>query len=365
MFLISGCSIYLSSKFDTLNDKIWRYFFAFFAIFILAFIAGIRDYSIGTDTIIYKSFFDYVPSARNIVEYCSTLHHLDQLEYGYSIFNYLIGITGVSAHVLNFISQFLIASNIYIALALVKKDLNITFGWLTYCFMFFPTTLNINRQCIALSFILISVALLYRSYYFSSLILIGVAFCFHVSSIFALIIYLTGFLIKKAKTSRQLLSSLLILLLIVLTLPETINIMNSIGLVGSKFSQYLDKNTSTSLVSTIGIRLPMLLALIYSSLKTKVWKDRNTLFIYLVVIFEVIILPFQNISPTVGRLLLYFGIVKVIGYPLILNKLEIHDQNYLWCINYLFIIFLLGIFYTQIIINNNNQIYPFLIAVDI
>lgn len=365
LFLFSGCFIYLSSKFDFVNDRIWKYTFAFLAIFILSFAAGIRDYSIGTDTVIYKSFFDYVPSAKNIIEYCLTLHRQDELEYGFSIFNYLIGITGVSAHIFNFCSQFLIASNIYVALAMMKKHINITLGWLTYCFMFFPITLNINRQCIALSFVLVSVALIYNSHYLASIIVIGIAFCFHVSSIFACIIYLAGLLIKKAKSSIQLIYVILFLTVIVLMLPQIVNIMNSLGLIGSKFSQYLGKTTYTSLLSTMGIRIPMLLAMFYSFWGENILKKRNLLFIDLIIIFEFIILPFQNISPTVGRLLLYFGIVKVIGYPLIIKQLKNKNPYFGWLFNCLFIIFLIGIFYTQIIVNNNNQIYPFIIASDI
>lgn len=365
LFLLSGCFVYLSSRFDLVSDKFWKYIFAFLAIFSLSLIAGLRDYSIGTDTVIYKSFFDYVSSFQNIIEYCLTLHHQAQLEYGYTIFNYLVGMTGANAHILNFCSQFLIAVNIYLSLLMMKKYINITLGWLVYCFMFFSASLNINRQFIALSFVLVSISLLYNSHYWSSIILIGVAFCFHLSSIFAVFIYFTGLLVKKAKTSTQLLYIILCLTIIVLMLPQLMNVMSSLGLIGSKFSHYFGKITNTSLLNTIGIRIPMLLVLIYSSFGIKIWQKRSILFIDLIIVFEVIILPFQNITPTAGRLLLYFSIGKVIGYPLIIEQLDQKHPNFRKIFNCLFIFFLIGIFYTQVVVNNNNQIYPYVVTSDI
>lgn len=361
-FFISTAFIKASSFFEREKTKIIKYFLVFFAIFVLALVSGIRDYSIGTDTTTYNSFYSYVANSQNIFQYCKSLKSIEEIEYGFSILNYMIGMTGVSPHFFYFICQCIIALNVYFSLEIMKDNLNITLGWLTYCFMFYTSSFNILRQIIALSFILLGVALLYNRKKEASLFVILIGCLFHTTAIIGIFIYLTGVLIMRAKNKYQLILSILFLTFIVFLMPSFLTMFSNSGLFSEKYSQYLVEGTQTSLIMTIGSRLPMIFCVPLCLVRNKGKFSSKNLFIYVIIIFELVMLPLQNISSAVARVLLCFGIVKVIGYPLILKQLNVKCLPLKFLIDLLFILYLGIVFYLQVIVSNNGMVYPFVFS---
>lgn len=364
VFSVSSLFIWLSTFFEN-RDRFIRHLFAFIAISTLSILAAVRDTSVGTDTVNYNNFFYAIETSKNLVSYSTSLSKIYGIEYGFSVFNYIIGMFVNNVHIYYFICEFIISLNIYLSISMISRNIstvNTTLGWITYCLMFYTLTFNILRQSIALSFILLAVSLLICSKYLCSFLLIVIACLFHKSSIFAFLIYLLGMDIKVIHTGWLKKFLGLIYVLVIGFMPVIIQLLNSVGIMGDKYSQYLGTTTQTSLLNTIGIRLPMIILLCFAFIKSRGNINKNSLFIYIIIISEFILLPFQSISAAVGRTLLCFGINKVIGYPIIISDLKLKSNIYENIMYIIYIVFLICVFYEQVILNNNNQVYPFVFA---
>ena len=204
VFFLSTSLIGLANAKSVRIYKGFRVLLVVLAILSLAVMSGIRSYSVGTDTGSYNSYFNYVANSFNFTQYCNALHGNNGIEYGYSALNYIMGKIYLSPHFLYFICQCLSGSLVYLALYKMRKHLNITLGWLTYCCLFYTTSFNILRQSISLAFILLATVYAVKSQYCKSVILIAIGYLFHTSAIFALVIPLTGKLIKDATDKKQL-----------------------------------------------------------------------------------------------------------------------------------------------------------------
>ncbi|WP_162258504.1 EpsG family protein [Limosilactobacillus frumenti] len=361
---MSSLFIGISSLFNKRKSKFFQILFVMLGILVLALVSGLRDYSIGTDTVNYNLFYNYANTAANLVQYCGSLKHISGVEYGFSIICYFVAKSGLSPHVFYFLCQSLIALNVFLALNIMSRNLSVTLGWMTYCFMFYTSSFNILRQMIALSFILLGIAYMYRNQRIKSILLFAVACLFHNSSIIGILIFLTGYSVMKFKDKKKLVIAIGIITALILLLPKTIGFLNFGGLLSDKYSEYLVGNVKVPILLTGAIRLPMIICMLWCIIHNKENNKRADIFIYLLIVFELIMIPLQNISPAVARLLLVFGIAKVIGYPLIINNMFRKPTLSKIIIQLLFIIYLGLIFYIQVIQNNNGMVYPYIIAVN-
>ena len=363
IFFLSEVPIVISEFFRKNMNRCLQVFFAILGITILAIVCGIRDYSIGTDTLEYNSYFYYIDLSKDLLSYCKSLKKIFDIEYTYSFFSYILGRIWLNAHFCYFMFQFLIGSNIYLALNKLRNKISISLGWLTYCFMFYVLSFNGLRQCIALSFILLVVSFGLNGKKLSSIISLILASLFHNASIVAIIIYLIILIIKKSRRS-QIKYVYLFASLFAIMFPYIVRYTSLISMLSDKYSNYIVDGSNISLVSSLLIRLPMILLMLVDILMNHRVIGNNEYAIYLIVFMELIMIPVQNISTAAGRVLLFWGINKIIAYPLVLKHMYMGSLIKKVVFVSLYIAFLAFVFYFQIIINNNNQVYPFIISND-
>ena len=306
--------------------------------------------------------------SKNLYTYCQSMHVLFGIEYGFSILNYIVALTHLSVHWFYFICEFIIGANIAFVLFSISERIDVIYGWLTYCFIFYTLSFNILRQTFALSIILIAIVEICKNNNIKSLILIFLAYTFHSASLIALLIFAFGTMLMRLENKDQIIALIIATVLISILLPTIFKNFGTLGVFGDKYSQYfgqqyVGQQTVQSVSTTLAIRLPMILLIIYNLIANRECIDHGSLFIYVLVIIEAIILPFQLISPAMGRIVLYFGISKIIGYPLALKQLKMNTTTSI-LIKILFIIFLILLFYNQVMVNNNNMIYPYIISND-
>lgn len=363
IFSLSEIAIIISELFRKNENKCLRIFFVILGIATLAIVCGIRDYSIGTDTLEYNSYFYYIDMSKGLISYCKNLKSTYDIEYIYSFISYILGKIWLNAHFCYFIFQFLIGGNIYLALNNLKKKISIPLGWITYCFMFYVLSFNALRQSIALSFILLGISFALNEEHIKGIFFIVLATLFHNASIVAFIVYLIILIMEKVKRNKFKYVYLFAFLFAII-FPYVVKYTNLISTLSDKYSNYIVNSDSISLISSLLIRLPMVLLIIID-----IWLNHSTLSnneyaIYLIVFMELIMLPIQNISTAAGRIMLFWGINKIIAYPLVLKDMYIHSSIKKAAFVFLYIIFLAFIFYFQVIVNNNNQVYPFIISSD-
>ena len=195
-----------------------------------------------------------------------------------------------------------------------------------------------------------------------AMVLLGLACLFHTSSIIGVFIFLTGYCVLKIKSKKKLVLAISIIVIMIILLPNIIGFLNLNGAFSDKYSEYMVEGVKVPILITVSSRLPLIICMFLSILKNRGTIKRQDIYIYLLIVFELIMLPLQNISPAVARLLLCFGISKIVGYPLIINNIK---TNYAF-INVieksLFIIYLGLVFYLQVLMNNNGMVYPYIVA---
>lgn len=358
-FACSSFFIWLS-EYCKKRQKILQIIFGLIGILILAGLAGVRNYNIGTDTLNYNNYFYAVRNYPNYIMYAKTMNYFYGLEPAFSFLDYVCGYLFKSPHSLYFFSEFIICANVYTSLLKMHKHINVVLGWITFCFLFYTTTFNILRQSIAFSIVLLGIIYLFNGKKYKSFVCLFFACLFHISAIISFTIYIMGCLLYKVQNVRQRRIFFYCFVFITILLPSVINKIYSLGFFNDKYSQYINDTAQVSLLSTIGIRLPMILVILYVLYKYKNI-DNNILFIFLIMVQEFMMLPLQGMSAAVGRLMLYFGISKVVGYPLALNILKKRSNGLNFFLNFTYLLMLAIIFYYQVIINNNNQVYPFTI----
>lgn len=362
IFLSSGFSAWVAEYFFKRKSQTLGVFFSILSILILTWICGARDLSIGTDIRVYgNTTFQTAtvsPSFSKFIDSLTSIYGSSgETEFGYLFLNFIVSRFTNNTHIFLFILGLVINSLIYVSIYLMRNEIGLTLPYLTYCFLFFGTTLNLLRQSVALSFVLLGVVLLYKKKEFMALACILIALTFHNSSIFALIIYLFGILINYSRKQKDIKRIIVIFTLLILLLPTIISFLNAHGMLNDKYYQYVSVSNNNSNLLSILMRLPMVILIILNKRKNL---NNSKILLYMLVIFELIMVPLQSIGKTVARLMLFFGITKIVAYPLALNDFPITHSSIKFLLKICYLIMIMFIFYEQAIIGGNNQIYPFI-----
>lgn len=367
VFFISAFWSWASEVFFRNKSKFGGILFSILAILCLSWLCGVRDLSIGTDVGVYgNQFFQMAAKSLNFSDYVNSLKGIygasGATEYGYLFLNYIVSRITSNTHLFLFVIGLIVNGIIYSSIYLLRNQISLVLGWLTYCFLFFGTTLNLLRQSVAISLVLLGVVLLYKKYVRKSLIIFILAILFHNSAVFALLIYFIGFLINKINLSYKIKRVLFIFTVFVVLMPQIVGFLNTYGLLNDKYYQYVSDVSNGIGLNSISIRLPMLLLIVFI-----IWHKRNNidkynLWLYVLVVQESLLIPLQSMGNTVARLMLYFGIVKIIAYPMALEEITTKNRITLQIIKLCYVLLLMLIFYEQTIVAGNNEIYPFVFS---
>ena len=136
--------------------------FALLGLLIPSILAGVRDFSIGTDITVYgNAWFERA-------------HHIGLLKYLrwavtssigliYALLNYIVGLFTEDAHIFYFILMLVELTLVYKAVTYFRDKLSVPLAMLVYYFLFYNTTLNILRQSLALAIMAVAIANLARN----------------------------------------------------------------------------------------------------------------------------------------------------------------------------------------------------------
>lgn len=363
-FLMSGFWCWISEILFKKKNQTLGIVASVFSILSLTWLCGVRDFSIGTDIGVYgEQTFQTAVKSLNLLDYISNPYGTSRsTEYGYVFLNYIISRFTNNTHIFLFIIGLIVNGIIFVSIYLLRDRVSLVLGWLTFCFLFFGTTLNLLRQSVAISLVLLGTVLLYKGHTKISLIPFILATSFHNSAVFALLIYFMGLLINKAKLRSKVNKILFIFTIIIMFMPRIVAFLNEHGLLNDKYYQYILNTNNGISLNSILIRLPLLLLIIFIMWHKRNKLDKYNAWLYMLVVQEMLLIPLQSIGITVARLMLYFGVTKIIAYPMALEEITIVNKITLQIIKLCYVLMLMIIFYEQVIIAGNNQIYPFIFA---
>ncbi len=346
--------------------------FAFFAVVAVSVLNWVRDYSIGTDVLYYgnKTFLmAYMESSfTRYFQYCDT--YIGMHEPGYALLNYAVSRFSHSAHDLYLVIGLICNGFAYATACRCRRFCPVPLAWLTYLLVFYPTTLNILRQGMAIVILAYAFCGLGKTGWKRYLVWVAVAFSIHQSAACGVIFLPLYVLLKNCENDRgagmsderRALIVVVAFIAAVSVFSTVLGVLSDMGILPAKYGQYLESTRAEkSLTNSILVRLPFVVLCGWLILVRREKANAMELCLAAFVLCEFALLPLQNVSDAAFRIALYFGVFKMVAYPMVLYRLGIPR----WLCLPAFVAYVVFIFVFQVVLSGNGAVYPFVVALDI
>lgn len=230
VFFISIFFTYFAEK-NTKNRFIFC-LYSFTAIFALSLLAGLRDYSIGTDVTWYVTPYFDTPK-KNFV---SLWNSASNLEPAFFLLIWCVKILGGNVSVALFFIQFISIFTFYYFFYKNRDNAPMHISMFVYCFVFYNFSLSLMRQFLAVPFALLAYYFLKEKRNIRFIISSLVAVMFHYASIFLLLIIFV-FLFKEESKSSVYIKRVFLILFVFLfiNLGWTLKVLNMVGIISNTY----------------------------------------------------------------------------------------------------------------------------------
>lgn len=317
----------------------------------LSLIAGLRDYSVGTDSYNYIMIFNNANQKTFIA--C-----LNQTEYEKGFMLLLKFLMIFSKEVsfvfgsLEFITLFILICS----LLKIKEKINPCYFFFLYFLVFYHTSINIIRQGLAISLVLLMIVFLTENKYIKSLITLFVAISIHYSSVIA-ISFLIGYLLFKNKKNISLKRAFYYFVVIIelvvfyLFFDQIMNLS-----IFSNYSDYVGEESKIGIgifITGFLYFVPLLLLanrLIFSNMETELIFNSSLQFLPIAFL--------GYLAPYAARLNLYPKIIIILLISYI-TKNEFNKTNKRF-LKYYYLSLLVFEYVKNFLVQNQTDAYPYI-----
>ena len=228
----------------------FRWFVYGIALLIPATLAGVRDWTIGTDVLVYG--YPIFSEARIVPDIKSFSFIYDGwIGTGYLWLNFLIGKTTDNLNILLFVLMLIEITFVFFAVYQWRDKFPIWIGMLVFYAFFFNLSFNAMRQCLALSIAFVGIKYLFERKFLFFTLWVVLGSLFHISAIIILLYYPLFWCANKytSKKSTLLFSVALVLLIVFsnqILIPLSYFISNIIprAYIIAEYLAYIDKDGS-------------------------------------------------------------------------------------------------------------------------
>ena len=342
--------------FLTFQNNLIRNILTLILVSYLFVITAWRNYSVGTDTINYISFFDYLGSPTTKVDFFNFFEMVQsRFEYGYILLNKIVYHFTQNPRYLLIVSSIIIYCALYIFVRQLSQDpyLSLT---MFVSMGYMASSMNTMRQSVAIAFVMLSyVSIIKYQNYFWGIIYIFCGFLFHKTALIFLIIVL----LKNWKYSKKNVLFLLVGSIFVSILYGKFSgVINQIN--------YTDYSNSGITSGYLGIVVNILIILIFIVVGNIAKKnvdfssdsgENNILQLLIIIAIGIYLVSFNFSQLT--RIAMYFQLAMMIYVPNVLssvkdNKLKI----YLYLFSYSILV---SYFFVVLVVRPNwSNITPYL-----
>lgn len=361
MFGVSSVLFYLGMK---SRNSISRKLFFFSAILAPSILAGCRDYSIGTDVLVYGNpWFEIATKAKGFEWYVDYATNSD-IGALYAVMNYVVARFTQDPHWFYFVLSFLSTLFVFLAVYEYREDINVPFAMFVYYCFFYNQSLNLLRQTMALVVLLWGIKFIRNQQWIRYGIIVVIAMQFHVTAIMGVVMPVI-YIISNSKL-KKIWNCLLIVgcLVVMAGFPTILNLLIQKGILSSRFSFYiLEQQRGGGIARVFLFCIPILIQLFlcnkYRIEKTAEW---NFLSLCTIILALMSLLAFR--MTYIIRQAYYFDMYMVIFIPMMARKLKITDRslsqkyyiNYTYVINVLYLITYWVIIYA---VRGSGETYPY------
>ncbi len=356
-FTISTLSVYGAQRYVKKSDlaqeehkNLGFYFFSLLAILIPSILAGCRDYSIGTDVLTYGNYV-FFSAAKNADLFSLMGKYVTEIDPGYLVLNWLIARFVSDVHWFYFFFEFLVLILFYKSLYDNREKIQLWLGWFCLLTLFYSDTLNALRQSLAMAIILCGSKYIFNKKFLKYLAVVLVATLCHNTAIICILFYF----IAKLKSTVSRTALVIASIVVMLFYQNVILLLVQVGALTSKFLRYTSGAQISFLLNPFLIRLPVLLLILFFY-KKYVNNDQWGHFLFLMLILDLVFSQIRSADAALYRVSLYFGVYKIIAYPKLVNALTGNGRH---IVEFVLFLFLIILWYYQIVIAGNNQVYPY------
>lgn len=334
-------------------------FFSACAILLPALLAGLRDYSIGTDVLGYGNVWFYkAVQSKSVFQYCSQAMN-SSIGLLYALFNYIVSIFSDNPHVFYF---FYALVEILIVYCAVRKATvpDVPFAIFVYYCLFYNLALNMLRQSMALVIILYGFDYIKKKKLVRYLLSVAVASLFHSSGVVGIVLYiLHGIINGKNQKFWQRAVIAGSGAAIIFIRPIT-KMLLKYGLLEGRYVHYLMSDTVGGGVGRALFFAPLVcLFFFFSKEAGDSLGEYNDIKIYAMLSFLLSAVGYQ--FGYAVRIAYYFDILLVAGIPLLVKNLRIRlmvgEKNF---VKTFFIIYLLAYWLYKFVYKGSDATVPYI-----
>ncbi len=298
-----------------------------FSAVILCFLAGIRGNTVGTDIKQYaESCFNRAHGFSSFFKFAKNT----SVEAGYAFIAYFLSKITTELGWMLFFSQLLVIGPIYISTYLMRNKSSFSMVCIIYCLWFYCFSLNIMRQSIACAFLILGAVLLKQNKKIKAIVVAFIAFLFHSSAIFGILIYLICLYACYGKQINSIFKKMIITIGIIVGMSffsYLLQIFATIGLLGNKYSMGINpaQNVQDLSVVEFGLRACIIFAPIILRKFIRNKADGDLAFLNYFMIVGYILSFGKEISTYLTRLVYYCNYFSLLAIPMNINN--IHNKN--------------------------------------
>lgn len=302
-------AIFLSSTFFVFYAKksvgLLKYLCVFMAALIPSFFAGVRDDFIGQDmhnyvirtwnmAASYADFFSYWKANGN--------------EIGFCLLNFIVRQMTNDLHVYLFVHQFILILVILCCSLKLNSSRSCAFFFGGYMLFLYNMSLCAMRQCYAIAFVAYAVSFLFEENQKKKFILfLLIAFCFHNSVVFMLVLPMVFYLVKKYPQKILLiyLISIVGALMLFSGYQTSVSWLLEHGLISAKYEMYLDQTGFKVHKISLLVEFGLLLFNLLRVKKRTEWYNYAQIFLILSICMEMM----GCLVETATRVVFYFMLI--------------------------------------------------------
>ena len=338
-------------------------FFVVSVLFVAA-LAGVRDYTIGTDIKSYgNDLFNYAHGNISLSSFIERLPHIEPL---YLTLVYFSAKISSSPHMLYFLTGVIIYGFMMAGMVKHSKSIPVTISWFAFLCLLYGDTYNAMRQTLA-------IAIGFWAFHFAEegkwkrfLVGVLISFFFHNTAIIFIGIYIMYFVLQK--NNKLYIKAILLfgVFAAISCFNQLLTFFMDVGIFDMKMTRYFIDESSGFSINAILIRLPFLFLILleykqfwknergaFTSLKNEAEGD----FYILTLILELLTVLMSAFLPSLYRIALYFVPFRCMAYSRVC-MLETSKQTRI-IKTFVLVLYLLIIFIYQNQIKGNNEIYPY------
>lgn len=339
----------------------------FLALLLVVLLAGLRDYTVGTDTLGYLKWIETAAKYDTFLEYLNSWYTgREVLSCGIA---YVAGKLN-SAHLFFLAFAAAIYGGAMTALVMVRETVSLPYAWAAYLFFMYGISLNQIRQSAAVTLVLCAFAFLQRKKYVAFFALLVMAYLFHLTALLALVILILYLILQKWDTKEVKTVIIAAILLFAVFAVPILRLVLETGIFGDRFAGYLNSLSGSPFsIKPVIVRLPFFIMPLFfyrefaqeEKAKSYTFHNQDADFLLILLFIEMVLAILRTVSAEIYRMSFYFETFRCMAIGRMMHTLEKNPDRKKWTRLVgasLFFMFVM-IWLYQIVLQQNDWTFPY------